>query len=186
MNDKQVLVSPLGNADVIRLRIGDEVQISGSVYVARDAAHKRLVDLIESGKNLPFDLEGQILYYMGPTPAKPGQPIGSAGPTTSGRVDSYTPLLLSLGIKATIGKGYRSPAVREAMQDHKAVYLAAIGGAGALISQAIVEREVIAWPELGAEALQRLTVRDFNCFVVNDTQGGDLYTQGRERFANGS
>ena len=142
-----------------------------------------MIDLLDAGESLPFDPAGQILYYMGPTPAKPGQPIGSAGPTTSGRVDSYTPRLLALGIKATVGKGYRSAAVRAAMQQHKAVYLAAIGGAGALISQSIVMREVVAWPELGTEALQRLTVENFVCFVANDAHGGDLYEEGKVRFA---
>lgn len=180
------MTPPLTSVDVESLAVGDEVKICGNIYVARDAAHKRLVELIKSGKNLPFDPEGQILYYMGPTPAKPGQAIGSAGPTTASRVDSYTPLLLSLGIKATIGKGYRSDAVRQAMRDEKAVYLAAIGGAGALISQSIIEREIVAWPELGPEALQRLRVEHMTCFVVNDTEGGDLYTQGKGRFVHGS
>jgi fumarate hydratase subunit beta len=158
------------------------VSLSGSIYVARDAAHQRMAALLEQEQPLPFDPVGQIIYYMGPTPAKPGQVIGSAGPTTAGRMDRYTPALLAAGIKATIGKGFRSAAVREAMQQHKAVYFAAIGGAGVLISRAIVSHEVIAWPELGAEALQRLEVRDFICFVVNDTAGNDLYEQGRVAF----
>lgn len=183
MSQTHELSAPLTTTQVEKLTIGDRVNLTGKIYVGRDAAHKRLIELIDAGQNLPFDPAGQILYYMGPTPAKPGQAIGSAGPTTSGRVDSYTPQLLRLGIKATIGKGYRSAEVRAAMQQHKAVYLAAIGGAGALISQSIVAREVIAWPELGTEALQRLTVQNFTCFVANDTHGGDLYEQGKEQFA---
>ncbi|MBV7337342.1 FumA C-terminus/TtdB family hydratase beta subunit [Chloroflexi bacterium TSY] len=178
------LSSPLSDKDLNPLKIGDEVRLNGQIFVARDAAHKRMVELLESGKELPFDPVGQILYYMGPTPARPGQPIGSAGPTTSGRVDSYTPLLLAQGIKATIGKGYRSDAVRKAMQKYKAVYFAAIGGTGALISRSILKREVIAWPELGPEALQRLTVENFSCFVANDVRGGDLYIHGKEQFSN--
>ncbi|MEM7126327.1 MAG: FumA C-terminus/TtdB family hydratase beta subunit [Chloroflexota bacterium] len=183
MNTRHTLSAPLTNEQVEILHIGDEVLLNGQIYVARDAAHKRLADLIESGQTLPFDPVGQIIYYMGPTPAKPGDPIGSAGPTTSGRVDPYTTLLLSIGIKATIGKGYRSQSVREAMQTYKAVYLAAIGGTGALISRSIVECEVVAWPELGPEALQRLTVENFSCFVANDVRGGDLYRQGRKQFS---
>ena len=183
MNKTVQLTAPLTNTNVEQLTIGDRVSLSGQIYVCRDAAHKRMIELIDAGHDLPFDPVGQILYYMGPSPAKPGQAIGSAGPTTSGRVDSYTPTLLALGIKATIGKGYRSAAVRAAMQQHKAVYLAAIGGAGALISQSIVERSVVAWPELGPEALQKLTVENFTCFVANDIHGGDLYEQGKKQFS---
>lgn len=184
MNRSHLLEAPLSDADVEPLQIGDEVRINGKIYVARDAAHMRLAALIESGKELPFDPLGQILYYMGPTPAMPGQAIGSAGPTTSGRVDPYTPLLLAQGIKATIGKGFRSQAVRDAMQEYKAVYLAAIGGAGALISRSIKARKVVAWPGLGTEALQCLTVENFTCFVANDISGNDLYTRGKEKFSN--
>lgn len=176
------LQAPLTRADLLPLRAGDEVRLDGQLYVARDAAHQRLAALLAAGEPLPFDPVGQIIYYMGPTPAQPGQVIGSAGPTTAGRVDRYTPALLAAGIKATVGKGFRSPAVRAAMVEHGAVYLAAIGGAGALISQSIVGREIIAWPELGAEALQRLEVRDFLCFVVNDLAGNDLYEQGKAAF----
>ncbi len=177
-----VLHTPLTTADLLPLRAGDAVHLNGPLYVARDAAHQRLIALLEAGKPLPFAPAGQVLYYMGPTPPQPGQVIGSAGPTTAGRVDRYTPALLAAGIKATIGKGYRSHAVRAAMVAEQAIYLAAIGGAGALISQSIVERTVIAWPELGTEAVQRLVVRDFLCFVVNDLAGNDLYEQGKAAF----
>jgi len=183
MNQTYHLSAPLTITDVESLTIGDRVILSGQIYVGRDAAHKRMIELIDAGRDLPFDPVGQILYYMGPSPARPGQPIGSAGPTTSGRVDSYTPTLLALGIKATVGKGYRSATVRAAMQQHKAIYLAAIGGAGALISQSIVASEVVAWPELGPEALQKLMVENFICFVANDIHGGDLYEQGKKQFA---
>ena len=182
MTKKTYLSPPLTAEHTQKLTAGDEVSISGTIYVARDAAHKRLCQLLGDGHPLPFDPTGQILYYMGPTPAKPGEAIGSAGPTTSGRVDPYTPQLLAAGIKATIGKGYRSQTVRDALVEHHAVYLAAIGGAGALIGRSITSREVIAWPELGTEALQRLTVENFTCFVVNDTHGNDLYEDGRRQF----
>lgn len=176
------LQAPLTIAALQPLRAGDEVLINGAIYVARDAAHQRMAALLAAGKPLPFDPAGQIIYYMGPTPAKPGQAIGSAGPTTAGRVDRFTPALLAAGIKATIGKGYRSTAVRAAMVEHQAVYLAAIGGTGALISRSIHQCEIVAWPELGAEALQRLTVTNFSCFVINDLAGNDLYEQGRVQF----
>lgn len=176
------LQAPLTEAMLAPLRAGDEVIINGSLYVARDAAHQRMAALLAEGKPLPFDPVGQLIYYMGPTPAKPGQVIGSAGPTTAGRVDRFTPALLAAGIKATIGKGYRSPAVRAALVQHKAVYLAAIGGAGALISRSIQRCEVVAWPDLGPEALQRLEVTNFSCFVVNDLYGNDLYEQGQAQF----
>jgi len=178
-----LLQAPLTEEQLLPLHAGDEIVIEGTIYVARDAAHQRMAELLAEGLPLPFDPTGQMIYYMGPTPPKPGQVIGSAGPTTAGRVDRYTPALLAAGLKATIGKGYRSAEVRAAMVQHKAVYLAAIGGAGALISRSIVNREVIAWPELGAEALQRLDVNDFTCFVVNDIYGNDLYEQGRARWS---
>lgn len=176
------LQPPLTKEQLLPLHAGDEVMICGAIYVARDAAHLRMATLLAEGKSLPFDPVGQIIYYMGPTPPRPGQIIGSAGPTTAGRVDRYTPDLLAAGIKATIGKGYRSAAVRAAMIQHQAVYLAAIGGAGALISRTIRSCEVVAWPDLGAEALQRLEVENFSCFVVNDLAGHDLYEQGRVQF----
>lgn len=176
------LQAPLTEEQLLPLHAGDEVVINGVIYVARDAAHQRMATLLAQGLPLPFDPIGQMIYYMGPTPPKPGQVIGAAGPTTAGRVDRYTPALLAAGIKATIGKGYRSAAVRAAMVQHKAIYLAAIGGAGALISRSILSREVIAWPELDTEALQRIKVGNFTCFVVNDIYGDDLYEQGRARY----
>lgn len=176
------LQAPLTEAAIAPLRAGDEVLINGTIYVARDAAHQRMAALLAAGQPLPFDPVGQIIYYMGPTPAKPSQVIGSAGPTTAGRVDRFTPTLLAAGIKATIGKGYRAHAVRAAMVEHQAVYLAAIGGAGALISRSIQRCDIVAWPDLGAEALQRLEVTNFSCFVVNDMYGNDLYEQGQAQF----
>jgi fumarate hydratase subunit beta len=175
--------TPLTDEVVESLRVGDEVVITGVVYQARDAAHKRLVELLETGETMPFNLQGAIVYYMGPSPAKPGKVIGSAGPTTSGRMDAYAPKLMAKGLKGMIGKGLRASEVKEAMQRHKAVYFAATGGAGALLAQRIVANEVIAWPELGAEAVARLEVRGFPAIVVNDCRGGDLYADGRERYA---
>jgi fumarate hydratase subunit beta len=177
------VTTPLTDEAVRELRAGDAVEISGVVYQARDAAHKRLVALIEAGEDLPFALEGAVVYYMGPSPAKPGKVIGSAGPTTSGRMDAYTPLLLERGLKGMIGKGLRTAEVKAAMREHPAVYFAATGGAGALLAQRIVANEVIAWPELGAEAVARLEVVDFPAIVVNDCYGGDLYVDGRARYA---
>ncbi len=177
------LSAPLTDADVERLRVGDRVLISGTVYTARDAAHARLVELLKRGEPLPFDLEGQIIYFVGPTPPPPGRPIGSAGPTTAYRMDPYSPILIEHGLKAMIGKGRRSPEVREALQRHKAVYLGAVGGAGALLSQRIVSAEVVAYEDLGPEAVRRLVVKDFPAVVVNDAHGGDLYEEGRARYA---
>jgi fumarate hydratase subunit beta len=177
------ITTPLSDEVVESLHAGDEVAISGVVYQARDAAHKRLVALIEKGEPLPFDLQGAVVYYVGPSPAKPGKVIGSAGPTTSGRMDVYAPLLIERGLKGMIGKGLRSDAVKAAMAQHKAVYFAATGGAGALLAQRIVANEVIAWPELGAEACARLVVEDFPAVVVIDCHGADLYQEGRARYA---
>ncbi len=175
--------TPLSDEVVRDLRAGDAVEITGVVYQARDAAHKKLVALIEAGEELPFELQGAVVYYMGPSPAKPGKPIGSAGPTTSGRMDAYAPLLLRHGLKGMIGKGLRTSEVKQAMRDETAVYFAATGGAGALLARRIVANEVIAWPELGAEAVARLEVVDFPAVVVNDCHGGDLYEEGRARYA---
>ncbi len=172
------LTSPLTDQDVLQLAIGDTVLVSGVIYTARDAAHKRLVDLLAKGEPLPMDIAGQIMYYVGPSPARPGRVIGAAGPTTSYRMDSYAPTLIKLGLKAMIGKGKRAPEVIEAMKTYKAVYLGATGGAGALISQRIKTAEVIAFPELGPEAIHRLEVEDFPTIVINDCQGRDLYEQG--------
>jgi fumarate hydratase subunit beta len=177
------ITTPLTDDVVEQLHAGDEVEISGIVYQARDAAHKRIVALMQAGEKLPFELAGAVIYYVGPSPAKPGAVIGSAGPTTSGRMDAYTPLLIEHGLKGMIGKGLRSEAVTEAMKKHKAVYFAATGGAGALLAKRIVGNEIIAWPELGAEAVARLEVKDFPVVVVNDCHGGDLYAEGRAKYA---
>ncbi len=173
---------PLTDEAVAGLRAGDDVLLSGIMYVGRDSAHKRIVQALDEGRPLPFQLAGQTIYYMGPSPAKPGQAIGSAGPTTSGRMDSYSPRLMAEGLRGMIGKGMRSPAVKEAMKQYRAVYFAAIGGAGALISKAIKTSEVIAYEELGAEAVLRLEVEDFPVIVINDIYGGDLYEEGKAKY----
>ena len=174
--------SPLDEETIKKLKAGDQVFISGIIYTARDAAHKRLVEALDKGEKLPFDLANQTVYYMGPSPAKPGQVIGSAGPTTSGRMDSYAPRLMSAGLKGMIGKGNRSPAVKDAIKKYKAVYFAAIGGAGALISKSIKKAEVIAYEDLGAEAIRRLEVENFPATVINDIYGSDLYEQGKAKY----
>ncbi len=173
---------PLTDEIVTLLKAGDRVIITGIIYTARDMAHKYIVEGHRRGEKTPFDLKGQILYYTGPTPAAPGRPIGSAGPTTSYRMDKYTPYLLELGLKGMIGKGPRGQAVKDAIKKHKAVYFAAIGGAGALISKAIKKADVIAYPELGTEAVMRLEVEDFPAVVVNDVHGADLYQMGVEKY----
>ena len=178
---KKVML-PLTDETLAELKAGDDISLTGVIYVARDAAHKRLVETLEQGKPLPFDIKGQIVYFMGPSPARPGQVIGSAGPTTSGRMDSYSPRLIAEGLKGMIGKGMRAPEVKDAIKKYKAVYLAAIGGAGALISKSIKKSEVIAYEELGAEAIRRLEVEDFPATVVNDIYGGDLYQAGKARY----
>ena len=177
--------APLDEETIKKLRAGDQVFITGVIYVGRDAAHKRLVEALDQGKPLPFDIKGQTIYYMGPAPAKPGQPIGSAGPTTSGRMDAYSPRLLAEGLKGMIGKGMRSPAVKDAIKKYGAVYLAAIGGAGVLISKSIRKSEVIAYEELGAEAVRRLEVENFPATVINDMHGGDLYEEGKAKYKVG-
>ena len=182
MSEPIKITPPLAGSDVERLRTGDRVLITGIIYTARDAAHKRFFEAMDRGENLPFDLRGQIIYYVGPTPEKPGETIGSCGPTTSGRMDAYTPRLLSLGLKATIGKGQRSKEVIEAMKKHRAVYLAAVGGAGALIRKCVKKAEIIAYPDLGAEAVRKLTVEDFPAIVVNDIYGEDLFKTGVEKY----
>lgn len=176
------ITSPLEAEVISKLRIGTQVLISGVIYTARDAAHKRLVQAIDSGEELPFNIEGQTLYYLGPSPARPGQVIGSAGPTTSGRMDVYTPPMLAAGLKAMIGKGGRSPEVKKAIKKYQAVYLVTIGGAGALLSRAIKRAEVIAYADLATEAIMRLEVTDFPAIVANDIYGGDLFVQGRARY----
>ncbi len=174
--------TPLSDEDVQNLKIGDSILITGKIYTARDAAHKRLIDLIEKGESLPLDLKGQIIYYVGPAPAKPGYVIGPAGPTTSGRCDPYTPALLALGLKGMIGKGVRSKEVREAMEKHKAVYFAATGGAAALISKNIKAVKIIAYEDLGPEAIRELEVENFPVIVANDAHGGDLYEEGIKKY----
>jgi len=176
------ITTPLTDDVIEQLHAGDSVQITGTIYVGRDAAHKRMIAALDAGEDLPFDPKGQIIYYMGPSPARPGRPIGSAGPTTSYRMDPYTPRLLEAGLKGMIGKGNRSPEVREALQKYKAVYFAAIGGAAALIADSIKEAEVIAYEDLGAEALRKLRVENFPAIVVNDIYGGDAYEQGKAKY----
>ncbi|MCS7295582.1 MAG: Fe-S-containing hydro-lyase [Chloroflexota bacterium] len=176
------LETPLTDDDVARLRIGDHVRFNGVIYTARDAAHKRLIELMQRGEQLPIDLRGQVLYYVGPTPPRPGQVIGSAGPTTAMRLDPYTPAMLELGVKAIIGKGGRGPEVREALKRHRAIYCIAVGGTGALLSQHIKRAEVIAFEDLGTEAIRRLEVEDFPAIVVNDVEGRDLLEEGRKQY----
>ncbi|MCL4459117.1 MAG: Fe-S-containing hydro-lyase [Chloroflexi bacterium] len=178
--------APFTEEAVCNLKVGDAVEISGTLYAARDAAHKRLVSALENGHPLPFDPQGAVIYYVGPTPAKPGQVIGSAGPTTSYRMDPYAIPLLAAGVRGMIGKGGRSPEVKAALQRYKAIYLAAIGGAAALIAKTIKAAEVIAYEELGPEALLRLSVKDFPAVVVNDIYGGDLYERGKQQWASPS
>ncbi len=182
MTEPIKLIPPLTDDVIRKLKAGDRVIITGIIYTARDMAHKYMVEGYKKGEKPPFDLKGQILYYTGPTPAPPGRPIGSAGPTTSYRMDKYTPSLLELGLKGMIGKGPRSEEVKDAMKNYGAVYFAAIGGAGALISKAIKKAEVIAYAELGTEAVMRLEVQDFPAIVVNDVHGGDLYLIGVQKY----
>jgi fumarate hydratase subunit beta len=176
------ITSPIDAGVIEEPKSGDQVLITGVLYVGRDTAHKRLVEALDRGDELPFDIQGQTIYYMGPSPTKPGHVIGSAGPTTSGRMDAYTPRLLSVGLKAMIGKGARTEAVKEAIKQYKAVYLAAVGGAGALMSKCIVKSDIVAYEELGPEAILRLEVKDFPAVVVNDVHGGDLYQEGKSKY----
>ena len=182
MSEIKKLSTPLTLDQVQDLKAGDMVAITGVIYTGRDAAHKNLIGSIEKGEELPVNFKDQIIYYTGPCPAKPGQALGSAGPTTSGRMDSYTPTMLDLGLRGMIGKGFRSPAVIEAMQKHKAVYFVSIGGAGATIARSIKKADVVAYPELGPEAIYRLEVEDFPCIVAIDIQGNDLYKLGVEQY----
>ena len=182
MQEAISIETPLTDEVVEKLKIGDRVLINGYLYSARDAAHKRLVELLKKGEELPFDISGQIIYYVGPTPPKPGMPIGSAGPTTAYRMDPYAPILIEKGLKGMIGKGIRGEKVIEAMRNHKAVYFAATGGAGALISKAIKEAEVVAYEDLATEAERRMLVNDFPAIVVNDIYGNDLYKEGKAKY----
>ena len=173
---------PLTDKAIESLKAGDNLLLSGVLYVARDAAHKRMAEALDRGEALPFDIRGQTIYYMGPSPSPPGRVIGSAGPTTSARMDIYTPRLLAAGLKGMIGKGVRSKEVRDALKKHKAVYMAAVGGAGALIAKTIVKSEVVAYADLGPEAVLKIEVKDFPVTVINDIWGGDLYAAGKEKY----
>jgi fumarate hydratase subunit beta len=183
MSEAIRLKTPLADADVEKLKAGDKVLLNGVIYTGRDAAHKRLYDLLMEGKTMPIEVKGQVIYYVGPAPAKPGQVIGSAGPTTSGRMDAYSPKLIEMGLKGMIGKGMRKKEVVEAMKKYKAVYFAATGGAGALLAKAIKKAQVVAYDDLGPEAISRLEVEDFPVIVVNDTKGNDLYEEGMRKYA---
>jgi fumarate hydratase subunit beta len=177
------ITTPLSDADVESLKAGDRVRISGVLYTARDAAHGRLLPLIEKGEPLPIDVKGAIIYYTGPTPPQPGQVIGAIGPTTASRMDKFTPALLKLGLKATIGKGYRGQAVKDALQQFKGIYFGTVGGAGALLSRHITKAEFVAYEDLGTEGIRRLEVHEFPAIVLNDCHGGDLYQDGQKQFA---
>jgi fumarate hydratase subunit beta len=173
---------PLTDKVIAELKAGDNVLLTGVIYVARDTANKRIVEALNKGQSPPFDIKGQTIYYMGPAPAKPGNAIGAAGPTTSYRMDSFSPRLMEVGLKGMIGKGQRSQAVLDAIKKYKAVYFAAIGGAGALISKRIKKADLIAYEDLGAEAVRKLEVEDFPVTVINDIYGGDLYQQGKAKY----
>jgi fumarate hydratase subunit beta len=174
--------TPLTDEVVKDLKIGDDVLITGDIYTARDAAHKRMVELLDKGGKLPFDIKGHLIYYVGPSPSRPGKVIGSAGPTTSGRMNRYAPRILEAGSKGMIGKGVMGSAVQEALKKHTGVYFAAVGGAAALIAKSIVGNELVAWEELGAEAIRKYTVKDFPAIVVQDCHGGNLYQEGVKKY----
>lgn len=178
----KIINTPLTDDILNDLHVGDRVLLNGIIYTGRDAAHKRLVEMISKGEKLPMDLDGQTIYYVGPCPAKPGRVIGSAGPTTSGRMDAYAPILMEHGLKGMIGKGLRNQSVVDSIVKNKAVYFAAIGGAGALLAEAIKEAEVIAFPDLGPEAIYKLKVEDFPVTVVIDNEGKDLYEIGKNEY----
>jgi fumarate hydratase subunit beta len=175
--------TPLTDADVEALKAGDRVRITGVIYTARDAAHGRLAPLVEKGEKLPVDVKGQIIYYTGPSPARPGGVIGSVGPTTASRMDKFTPALLAIGLKGTIGKGYRGQAVKDALRQHKGVYFGSIGGAGAVLSEFVKKAAVVAYEDLGTEAIRRLEVEGFPAIVLYDCHGGDLYQDGQKVYA---
>ena len=171
------------DADIVKeLKAGDYVYLTGTIYTARDAAHKRMYEALQNGEALPFDIEGNVIYYMGPSPAREGCPIGSAGPTPASRMDKYTPALLELGMRGMIGKGRRTEAVRESMMKNQAVYFAAVGGAGALLSKSILQAEVIAYEDLGTEAIRKLEIKDFPVIVVMDFEGNNLYDMAIEQY----
>lgn len=176
------LTTPLSGGELENLRSGDIVHLSGVIYTARDAAHKKMWETVLQGGQLPFDPNGQVIYYVGPTPARPGQIIGSAGPTTAGRMDPFTPFLIERGLKGTIGKGRRSPDVRAAMQKYQCVYFGAIEGTAAVLAACVGSVEVVAYEELETEAVRCLTVKDFPTILINDLYGGDLYEEGRRLY----
>lgn len=176
------ICTPLDKTTVRQLKAGDMVSINGTIYAARDAAHKRMCSMLDEGKELPFDVRDQIIYYVGPCPARPGEVIGSAGPTTSGRMDAYAPRLIERGLTGMIGKGLRNDAVINAIKKHQAVYFGATGGAGAHIAKSIISEEIVAFPELGPEAIRKLTVKDFIVTVIIDSYGNNLYITGREKY----
>ena len=182
MKENLHITSPIDAEIVEKLTAGTRVLLSGIIYTARDAAHQRLVNTMDKGERLPLDLNGQTIYYMGPAPARPGQVIGSAGPTTSSRMDIYTPRLIAAGLRAMIGKGSRSPEVKEAIRQYKAVYFVTLGGAGALLAKCIKRAEVIAYEDLGPEAILRLKVENFPAIVANDIHGADLFEQGKAKY----
>lgn len=177
-----ILKTPFDKEKALSLRCGDRVLLTGTIYTGRDAAHKRLVEMIKNNQELPFDLNNQVIYFVGPTPEKPGQVFGSGGPTTSGRMDAYSPLLLSLGLRGMIGKGYRNQSVKQAIIDYNGIYFGAIGGAGAYISKCIKSCEVIAFDDLGTEAIRKLEVVDLPLTVIIDSYGNDLYEIGRRKY----
>jgi fumarate hydratase subunit beta len=182
MSDVITVTTPLDDGLIDRLTTGVRVLINGIIYTARDAAHQRLMGLIEHGEKLPFEPRGQVIYYVGPAPPKPGMAVGAAGPTSSYRMDPYAPALLKLGIKGMIGKGQRGPEVLEALKRHRAVYLAATGGAGALLAASIKKARIIAYEDLGPEAIRELTVENFPAIVANDAFGGDIFRQGQSKY----
>ena len=183
MSDYKIINPPLTDEDVASLMAGDRVLITGYIYTARDAAHKRMMELIKKGEDLPFDVKGQIIYYVGPAPAKPGYVIGSAGPTTASRMDPFTPPLLKLGLKGMIGKGQRSEEVKKALKEYKAVYFEAVGGTGALLARRIKSVEIIAYEDLGPEAIRKLYVEEFPVIVAVDMYGNDLFIEGRKAYS---
>lgn len=180
--ERKKIKTPLSPQDIENLAAGDLVELTGVIYTARDAAHKRMIEALDNGEELPFDLNGNVIYYVGPTPAKEGQVIGSAGPTTSGRMDKYTPRLLDLGLKGMIGKGLRSPEVVESIKKNKGIYFAAVGGAAALISKKIIKSEIIAYEDLGTEGIRKLEVVDFPVIVAIDSKGNNFYEIGQQNY----
>lgn len=182
MAESKALTTPLTDEAIEGLSAGDHVTVTGVIYTARDAAHKRLIEMSSKGEQLPIDLKGQIIYYVGPTPPRPGEVIGSAGPTTSMRIDPYTPAMLDMGVKGLIGKGGRGPVVRQSIKDHHSVYFIAVGGTGALLNKHIKNVDVVAFEDLGTEAIRRLEVEGFPAIVVNDCRGGDLLEQGKAEY----